>query len=210
MAEEKVYDPLDYANLTKNLVRELMDRGPFPLPPKKPFLGPGIYALFYNGGYSLYSPAFSPDSSQPIYVGKAVPAGARKGGREAEAQMLDGTLYRRLAEHARSISESENLHLEHFTCRYLVVVPLWITMAERFLIEFYRPLWNVCVEGFGIHDPGKGRHAGEISWWDALHPGRRWAKNLAQTRSLSQAEERVRAFFAGREPSPPVDSDESD
>jgi hypothetical protein len=35
-----------------------------------------------------------------------------------------------------------------FRCRYLTVVPTWITQAERFLIEHYSPIWNVCVDGF--------------------------------------------------------------
>jgi hypothetical protein len=77
-----------------------------------------------------------------------------------------------------------------------VVTPLWITMAERFLIEHYRPLWNVLLDGFGNHDPGKGRAEGEISWWDALHPGRPWAARLHQTRTQAEAEERVRQFLA--------------
>lgn len=43
------YDPLDYDNLTENLVRELMSRKPRDLPLAAPFEGPGVYALFYRG-----------------------------------------------------------------------------------------------------------------------------------------------------------------
>lgn len=67
-------------------------------------------------------------------------------------------------------------------------------MAERFLIEHYRPLWNVCLDGFGLHDPGKGRHAGLIPWWDAMHEGREWAARLRQERTQSEAIARVRTF----------------
>lgn len=38
------YNPLDYDNLTVNLVRELMARGPFALPPVESFRGAGVYA----------------------------------------------------------------------------------------------------------------------------------------------------------------------
>lgn len=51
MVESSYYDPLDYGNLTRNLVRELMDRDPKPLPPGQRFMGPGVYALFYDGDY---------------------------------------------------------------------------------------------------------------------------------------------------------------
>lgn len=168
------YNPLDYANLTKNCVQELMGRGPYSLPLGEVFPGAGVYALFYQGDLDLYSPISSPDASWPIYVGKAVPAGARKG-TAAKATAIGRPLFTRISEHVSSIQAVQNLRIEDFLCRYLVVTPLWITMAERFLIEHYRPVWNVCIEGFGLHDPGKGRHQGEISWWDALHPGRIWA-----------------------------------
>lgn len=165
------YNPLDYANLTKNCVRELMARGPWPLAsiPGKPFQGAGVYALFYAGNMPAYQPVKSPDADWPIYVGKAVPRGARKGQvGGADASPLHG----RLKEHYGSImAASATLSADDFLCRYLVVTPLWITMAERFLIEHYQPLWNVCVEGFGNHAgewevhlgvPGPG--TGELVW----------------------------------------------
>ncbi|MCP4444089.1 MAG: Eco29kI family restriction endonuclease [Myxococcales bacterium] len=189
-----VYNPLDYGNLTKNLVRELLERGPYALPPV-PFQGPGVYALFYKGQFEPYSSVRSAKSKKPIYVGKAVPAGARKGAKGGDP-FSSKTLHSRISQHSRSVELAENLALTDFSCRYLVVEPLWITMAERFLIEHYQPVWNVCLDGFGNHDPGKGRHQGEITWWDALHPGREWAKKLKQTRSAKQAKDKLAAFFA--------------
>jgi hypothetical protein len=192
------YDPLDYSNLTINLVRELMSRGPFELPLKESFAGPGVYALFYRGSFNPYAPVASTDAMKPIYVGKAVLPGARKGGSQASA--ANASLFGRIKEHVQSISSVNNLRLEDFTCRYLVVVPLWITMAERFLIEHYQPLWNVCIEGFGLHDPGSGRRQGEISWWDALHRGRAWAEKQVRTRSEADATKRLTDFFKNGEP----------
>jgi hypothetical protein len=101
----------------------------------------------------------------------------------------------RLAEHARSIDAASNLKLADFACRYLVVTPLWISMAERFLIENFQPIWNVCIEGFGIHDPGSGRRQGENSWWDTLHPGRPFAARLRQTRSVAAARKRLAEWY---------------
>ena len=188
------YNPLDYRNLTVNLIRELMSRGPFALPPAPRFPGAGVYALFYTGEFDLYGPVRSIDCSRPIYVGKSVPSGARKG-RQTGSESVGSELFSRLREHSRSIEDSD-LAVSDFACRFLVVNPLWITMAERFLIEEFQPLWNVCLEGFGIHDPGSGRRAGERSWWDGLHPGRSWASKQRTTRSQAESISRVREFFA--------------
>src|SRR5215831_20978459 len=122
------YNPLDYANLTKSVVQELMGRGPYTPPLQEAFPGAGVYALFYTGEFSPYAPFKSPGALDPIYVGKAVPAGARKGsvsGRDG----LGTPLYDRIAEHVRSIDWATNLRREDFLCRFLVVTPLWITMA---------------------------------------------------------------------------------
>lgn len=195
------YNPLDYHNLTVNLVRELMARGPYPLPPDASFRGAGVYALFYSGDSPLYSEISLGDATQPIYVGKAVPAGARTGRARGSAGRGQ-ELYNRLVEHSRSVDAATNLNLADFSCRYLVVTPLWITMAERFLIENFQPVWNVWLDGFGAHDPGAGRRQGEIPWWDAVHAGRHWASLLRQTRTYDEAAARVSAFFEQQRTNP--------
>ena len=191
MPEHKPYDPLDYGNLTINLVRELMGRKPVNLPLAERFDGPGVYALFYDGDFEPYATLRSADAIHPIYVGKAVAPGARKGGKAPDDAAP--VLHKRIREHTGSLEAAVNLCVTDFTCRYLVVVPLWITMAERFLIEHYQPCWNVCIEGFGLHNPGKGRLQGLCPWWDTLHPGRPWAVGL-QPRSETEARARLRAF----------------
>jgi hypothetical protein len=201
------YNPLDYSNLTRNCVEELLRRGPYTLALDEGFTGAGVYALFYKGKLDIYAPIRSPKAEWPIYVGKAVPPGARKGARSSGPSRA---LYSRLRQHRESIAASDNLEARDFLCRYLVVTPLWITMAERFLIEHYQPVWNVCLEGFGIHDPGKGRHKGERSWWDVLHPGRSWASRLVSTRKRNEAKRRVQGFLRSRRPGarlPPLGAD---
>lgn len=194
------YNPLDYANLTRNCVQELMRRGPFPLPLDHSFEGAGVYALFYRGGDKMYGKIRSEDATWPIYVGKAIPPGGRKGGGDGGNSR---PLFGRLSEHTKSIqAATTTLKIADFTCRYLVVTPLWITMAERFLLEHFQPVWNVCIEGFGNHDPGSGRHKGEITWWDALHQGRHWAQKLQQTRSSDDARRHLNDFLKSHQKRP--------
>jgi len=57
------------------------------------------------------------------------------------------------------------------------------------------------MDGFGNHDPGKGRHQGKRPSWDTLHPGRPWAEKL-QPSALSA--ERISAVVrAHLESAPP-------
>ncbi len=141
----------------------------------RPFEGAGIYALYYNGDFPAYSPISGKET--PIYVGKAIPKGARKG-RAGPGAAPGNVLYQRLKEHTRSIAQVSNLRLEHFLCRYLVVEDIWIPLGEKLLIERFAPLWNTVVDGFGIHEPGKGRHQQQCSLWDVIHPGRPLAAKL--------------------------------
>lgn len=211
--EFKEFDPLDYDNLARTCVQELERRDAVPLDFSKPFSGAGVYALYYKGKLDVYRPISLKDASWPIYVGKAVPKGGRKGARARSAPGASNSLFKRLGEHRESIDAAVNLKVEDFLCRYLAVKELWITMAERLLIERYRPVWNVALEGFGLHNPGKGRHGGQLSWWDTLHPGRPWAKHLQQTRAQKEAEAHVRDFLKlnrpGVETRPPLPGDAS-
>jgi hypothetical protein len=87
-------------------------------------------------------------------------------------------MHKRLGDHAASIEQVENLDLKDFKCRFLVVDDIWIPLAESLLIEMFSPLWNSKLTGFGNHDPGSGRYKQKRSFWDTIHPGRRWAYKL--------------------------------
>jgi len=188
----KPYDPLDYENLARSVVQGLLEGPEHALPPQNPFEGPGVYAIYYQGGFEGYSRLAEVCPDSPIYVGKAVPSGARKGGRQG----LSGReLYQRLRQHGGSIEQAQNLHLQDFTCRYLVVVPVWITLAERFLVEHFQPVWNVAIDGFGNHDPGAGRRAMKRPLWDVLHPGRPWAARLTPEESSEEVLQKLNAFL---------------
>ena len=164
------YDPLSVDVLGQNAARALMEHPADVLPPANAFNGAGVYTLHYRGEFPTYAGI---GEETPIYVGKADPPGRRQGRRRGAAEIT--TLYRRLQEHADSISTVDNLELPDFRCRWLVPDPVWIGLTEQTLIAEYRSLWNVLVDGFGNHDPGGGRRNQRRSQWDTLHPGRAWA-----------------------------------
>ena len=185
-----LYDPLTWENLMAGLVARF-EQTPFAVfPSTEDAHGPGIYSLFYEGPHPAYKPIA--DMSQPIYVGKAVSKGARKG---TGAEAAPFALRDRLRLHRRSIELAANLEVADFRCRYLAVVPVWVTLAERFLIEHYRPIWNTAVDGFGNNPQGRYRVAGDRSWWDTLHPGRLWAAERTPKGSEQDALALVAQFF---------------
>jgi len=154
-----------------------------PLPPSTHFVGAGIYAIYYVGGFPSYAPIAERNSEEqfdaPIYVGKAIPAGARRGG--GLGVTTGPVLFNRLSEHARSIDQAANLDRSDFFCRYLVVDDIWIPLGESLLIEGFAPVWNTTVDGFGNHDPGKGRYNSQRPPWDMVHPGRPWRRGCSPT-----------------------------
>lgn len=178
----EVFNPLDKTHLAESVRDHLLKRPVGPLPPER-FLGAGIYAIYYTGDFPAYQDIarVPPDNENaiPIYVGKAVPAGSRKGGFALGADPGD-VLHRRLSEHASSIAGAKNLNLADFQCRYLLVDDIWIPLGESLLIATFKPVWNMFVDGFGHHDQGKSRTTQKKSAWDTLHPGRAWAERGEQ------------------------------
>lgn len=184
---EPPFNPLAKKNLGKSVADALLEREFGPLPPPGRFVAAGVYAIYYTGLFKAYSPLFEQNraavkrgaAETPIYIGKAVPAGARKGGFGLNASP-GLVLYNRLSEHAESIRQAKStLNLDHFHCRYIAVEDIWIPLGESMLIEMFAPVWNKVLDGFGNHDPGKGRYNQQRSFWDVLHPGRSWAQRCA-------------------------------
>jgi Eco29kI restriction endonuclease len=178
--EEHIFRSPELENLLKDAIRFFNGTPVYNLPPPKNFIGSGIYAIYYTGSFELYSPLAAVNRIRyelPIYVGKAIPSGSRRGQSGKEGS----SLYKRLGEHAKSIQAVENLDLADFHCRF-VIIPheedALIPPIESAIIKQYNPLWNTCVDGFGNHDPGGGRYDQARSQWDVIHPGRRWAEKL--------------------------------
>jgi hypothetical protein len=170
------------------------------MPPDQRFSGAGIYALYYTGNFPAYEPLARRNRDGkfdlPIYVGEAVPEGSRKGG------LLDSAkptykLCSRLRHHGASIRAADNLRIEDFSFRHLVVDDIWIPLGEALMIHTFAPVWNKVVDGFGIHTPGKNRPQ-TISAWDTLHPGRGFVKKvklLPNPKSQAQWIEDVRRYL---------------
>lgn len=202
MVSETPFNPLDKTNLGVSVADALLARPLTTLPPER-FEGAGIYAIYYRGKFAPYRKLALEGGASPsqwaIYVGKAVPKGARKGGFGLGAKP-GRVLCDRLRKHANSIDSAKNLRLEDFLCRFLAVEDIWIPLGESLLIERLNPLWNRVVDGFGNNDPGSGRQAGRRSAWDVLHPGREFAERLADGRTESQILEAIDQFFDRKEP----------
>ncbi|WP_337170889.1 Eco29kI family restriction endonuclease [Gemmatimonas aurantiaca] len=192
------FNPLDKKNLGTSVAEALLAQPIGPLPPTSAFIGAGVYALYYTGEFPHYEAISALNkrkpSSWPIYVGKAVPAGARKGG-YGLGDDAGPVTFRRLVEHATSIQSTKNLSVSDFQCRFLVVDDIWIPLAESLLIEMFSPLWNKKIDGFGNHDPGRGRHGQKRSPWDELHPGRPWAEML-QPAHVQKVKETTQEYLA--------------
>ncbi|WP_250498883.1 Eco29kI family restriction endonuclease [Caballeronia sp. GAWG1-5s-s] len=171
------FNPLDKKNLGASVAEAMLEQAAQPLGELKQFMGVGIYAIYYTGDFAPYAPLAERNRegrfTAPIYVGKAVPKGARKGGGVGEIKSR--ALFDRLREHAESVNLANNLNLCDFFCRFLVVDDIWIPLGESLLIAKFAPLWNALIDGFGNHDPGAGRYNGLRPRWDLLHPGRTWA-----------------------------------
>ncbi|MBP5671690.1 MAG: Eco29kI family restriction endonuclease [Victivallales bacterium] len=192
------FNPLDKQNLAESIMDAMLQCPPMHLPPGQ-FIGAGIYAIYYTGTFPLYERIAELNANdafrQPIYVGKAVPAGARRGGIDL-GDNPGSPLYNRLRQHANSINDANNLLIDDFYCRYLTVDDIWIPLAESLLITRFAPLWNCTLDGFGNHAQGSGRDNQQKSPWDTLHPGRQWANNLqANNLSEEQLTQQLREFI---------------
>ncbi|MCP4115875.1 MAG: Eco29kI family restriction endonuclease [Desulfobacteraceae bacterium] len=200
MKEELPYNPLDKKNLGKSVADALLLKEMIPLGDLEQFMGAGIYAIYYTGDFDAYRSIAcnitSGPSAIPVYVGKAVPPGARKGNVGLNGGKPTPDLHKRLQEHAKSIIQAENLNVDDFLCRYLVVDDIWIPLGESLLITSLFPVWNKLIDGFGNHDPGKGRYKQARSRWDTLHPGRKWAEKLPKRdETVTIIKSELKAYF---------------
>jgi hypothetical protein len=193
------YNPLDKINLARSIEVELLGRPLIPLSEAAKVRGAGVYAIYYAGDFPAYAPISIRtlgDTAPPIYVGKAIPQGGRKGGLttdSGQSRALSG----RLRSHATSVDHATNLELGDFWARYLAVDDIWIPLGENMLIQSFQPVWNVVIDGFGNNDPGVRRATQFRSLWDVIHPGRKAFEKLAQNPLDAVAvQARVRDFLA--------------
>jgi len=174
------FNPLDKRNLGASIGEALIEQAAVPLASLPRFDGAGIYAIYYHGTFEAYQALADCNKdgifNVPIYVGKAIPQGSRRGG--TLESPIGPDLRKRLQQHAKSIERSSNLEIEDFHCRFLVVDDVFISLGESLTIARFGPLWNSIIDGFGNNAPGVGRGQGMRPRWDTLHPGRAWAETL--------------------------------
>ena len=154
----------------------------------------GVYILFYRGKYRLYKHIAEinyEDCNLAIYVGKEVESGRRTGAMRTNTQ----SLFSRLREHSRSIEQSDGLSIKEFSFKVIAMGRDLITWGEATMIRHFQPTWNQLIDGFGIHDPGKGRYQQRRSVWDILHPGREFTNrlpNLSEV-NMEDIEEKIKS-----------------
>ena len=171
MTDSNEFDPLAVENVGVTLAVELLEQPLTEMPPKTPFGGAGVYALYYSGNHSAYLDLCKLDAGRfkyPVYIGKAAGESAKQGFNPNGSG--ERKLYGRIVEHSRSIDAVENLDLANFRCRYLVLNDAYIALAESVMIRMFRPPWNGM--SFGSKVVGKFRMTGKPGLWDSLHPGR--------------------------------------
>ncbi|MFT4253820.1 MAG: Eco29kI family restriction endonuclease, partial [Caulobacter sp.] len=101
-----VYNPLDKINLARSIELELLGRPPMPLSDVEGIKGAGVYVIYYTGDFPAYlaNAAIDPNepAALPIYIGKAIPRGGRKGGVSVKTAAAGVALRDRLRQHATS------------------------------------------------------------------------------------------------------------
>jgi hypothetical protein len=204
------FNPLDTRNLGIAVAKALLGRKPIPIDSLSQFRGAGIYAIYYRGTFPIYAPISAANTDPknprwPIYVGKAIPPGGRKGKFSTDATNTNA-LFSRIRQHADSIRSTKCLALSDFSCRFLVVQDLWIPLAEQLLITHFSPIWNSHIDGFGNHDPGAGRYAGLKPRWDALHPGRSWATKCKERQESTEEIKREVEYHLINSPIPKINN----
>ncbi len=197
------YNPLGKINLAKSIEAELLGKVGIPLSDTDSITGAGVYAIYYHGPFPAYAILTSSlrdgPNAKPIYVGKAIPKGGRKGGLRRDVSASGKALADRLRQHAASISVASNLEISDFKVRHLVLDDIWIPLGENMLIETFKPVWNVALDGFGNKDPGRRRATQYTSPWDIIHPGRHFAAKLAIAPiSAEFLIQRIADYFAGK------------
>lgn len=206
----EAYNPLDKRNLGRSVAEALLDCTVRALTDTRDLVGAGVYAIYYTGPFAPYAPIAQANAdgryAQPIYVGKAIPKGGRKGGFGADA--ATGTAIRdRLIQHAATVREAENLDITDFTYRCLAVDDIWIPLGENMMIEMYKPIWNHVIDGFGNKTPGAGRAGQQRSPWDVMHPGRGFVKGLGLGPGIMSVDAivaRLKDYYAGIVPATPI------
>jgi hypothetical protein len=176
------FDPGNPDTVGRLVVIALMAQDRVPLLEIRPTYGSGVYAIYYTGPHPAYAEISGTET--PIYVGKADPDEPRAAAPREQGVRLFG----RLTDHRGAIKEvqdyadqngfADSLRVTDFECRRLVCATNAQLVAERYLIDIFKPAWNaetkICF-GISKHGDNAQTRRNKKSPWDVLHPGRAWA-----------------------------------
>ncbi|MDR7270674.1 hypothetical protein J2X20_003332 [Pelomonas saccharophila] len=200
------FDPTNPATAGRIVALTMVAQARYPLSRVPVFYGSGVYALYYIGkeGVPGWVPAYAPlaGTQHPIYVGKADPIDPAAKEPVAQGQKLAA----RLREHAKTIGKATTtLDIHHFECRFLIVQTGFQSSAERYLIDFFKPIWNsetkICY-GMSKHGDSAETRGNGRSPWHTMHPGVGWSDNerLVDQRPKHQIELDIAAHLATNRP----------
>ncbi len=157
------FNPLDDKNIQRLFLSELENKEYKTFDELNSVTGHGVYII-----WSLELP-YEFDKKSPVYIGKAVSSGGRKGNTN---KFISSPLRKRLLEHMNSISKAVNLDITKFKFKTISLDEHWTVYAEQLFIKTLNPLWNKEYDGFGNHPVGSTRAEQKTSKWDLTHPGR--------------------------------------
>jgi hypothetical protein len=189
---EASFDPANPDTVGRLVVLALLAQDRVRLRELRPTYGSGVYAIYYTGRHVAYGEISGTET--PIYVGKADPDEPRAANPREQGVRLFG----RLADHRGAIQEVETyardngidnaLLVDDFECRRLVCATNAQLVAERHLIDVFKPAWNaetkICF-GISKHGDNAETRKNKKSPWDVLHPGRDWAMSSPVRNGMS-------------------------
>ena len=113
----RIYNPLEKLNLARSIRSEILSTEAAPLKAPHAISGAGVYVIYYAGPFAAYAGlalANAQSWARPIYIGKAIPKGGRKGGLSRDDAAVGTALSGRLRKHADSIESVTNLAIGDF------------------------------------------------------------------------------------------------
>lgn len=157
----------------------------------------GVYSLYCEGDNPMYEPLVLANRGEchlPIYVGKAVPGGARSGRIKHEELAVAGrsprggnSVLKRLDLHRRSVKQAGSLEVQDFKAKIVPMDMDLVAWGESLLLCHLQPIWNQLISGFGNNKPGKRRNEQKLSEWDKLRWGRESMSDLAYSERPDEA-----------------------